>query len=265
MAGSGPGRVLRATNLLYLNDASEGVLGITLIKDLAQRELRAASGVDLQFLNRLLYWLESPMLYETGVYVLCFSQLGDDLSQWRGYTPHGRGIALGIDIGILVSRMQQLGAGWTFQNCRYTTEAQQSWANAILTRLRRLAAAQHDPYKRNEHFDLTIGGNLEGVLQTAALMKDQAFAGEQELRFISPRLRQDDPRIKFRAAKSTIIPYIDFSLVLDAGASLPAANVVIGPGPTQRLTHAAVSYAMVRYGFARGVNYRPSPIPYREL
>jgi hypothetical protein len=262
-------KVLRATSLHYLNDASEGVLGLSLLQDLARREQEHATGPDRQFLEELVWWLDSPPLRDPyAVYVLCFSEKGDDLSQWRGYTPHGRGISLGIDVGVLVRRMQQLGSGWTFQNCRYKKTAQLAWANAILERLRRAVSEAPEARRGREYFMGAISSELQGILQTAALMKNEAFIDEREVRFISPAIRYDDPRVKFRAGKSTIIPYIDFPLVQNPqnpDDRLLSVDVVVGPGPTQRLAHEAVTHVMRHHRLAGAVNFRSSPIPYREL
>jgi len=103
---------LRATGIHYLNDASESELGFSIIRNLAQEELKSSSGTDREFLSYFLWWVENRYVLGAGsVYVLCFSEACNQLSQWRGYTPHGRGVCLGIDIRILVQRMQLMGPG----------------------------------------------------------------------------------------------------------------------------------------------------------
>jgi len=256
-------KTLRATSLDYLNDESEGELGIALIREVAAEQRKTADATAGAFLETLLFWIDNKYLRGNGsVYVLCFSERPDQLSQWRGYTPHGRGICLGIDIGILVRRMQQLGTGWTFQNCRYNRDSQFGWATAIVNRMRRQApSAPSDP----NDFDLVIARNMSDIIGVAALMKDEAFADEREVRFISPMIPHHDPRVKFRASKSTIIPYIDFPLVEGPDESIEQMELWIGPGPAQRLTHAAGARVMARHQLAKGVGYYPSKIPYREL
>jgi hypothetical protein len=259
--------LLRATSLQYLNDASEGVLGISLIRETALRECKHSGGIDRTFLETLVSWLEGPMLLDTGtVYVLCFSEKRDDLSQWRGYTPHGRGMCFGIDVSLLSERMgRQPGGGWTIHNCRYGKQAQQAWANNIL-KLMRLRAIQNHISGRDpqEHFYSVIGSSMQGLMQTIALIKNDSFSNEKEVRLISPVIRHEDPRVKFRPGKSTIIPFVEFQLA-PPSEPLSSVDVHIGPGPTQPLAHAAVSYVMERYPFARAVHYWPSPIPYREV
>jgi hypothetical protein len=257
---------LRATSLNYLNDESEGELGISLIRDAALQEQQQASGRGKEFLELLVSWLDKDYLRELGaVYALCFSERRDQLSQWRGYTPHGRGICLGIDIGVLVQRMQQIGTGWTFQNCRYQKPSQKTWARAILSRLMREATEEPSSNPRSQHFQEVINRNMPDVVRVAALMKNESFVDEMEVRFISPMFRHDDPKVKFRPGRSTIVPYIEFDLVERPEDRLPSIDVLIGPGPSQRLTHAAATYVMQRHQLSVAVNYCSSSIPYREL
>ena len=61
-------------------------------------------------------------------------------------------------------------------------------------------------------------------------MKHSAFEGEQEWRLISPLMMYSDGANKFREAKSTLVPYREFSLIHDAG-KLGFEKLLIGPTP----------------------------------
>jgi hypothetical protein len=108
---------LWATNVHYLNDSSESELGLNLMRQVGEEARKTAKGIDAEFLAYFADWLDGRVFESASVYVLCFSEARNQLSQWRGYTEHGRGICLSIDSGLLVRRMQAYG--WTFQNCRY--------------------------------------------------------------------------------------------------------------------------------------------------
>ena len=258
---------LRATALDYMNDASEGTTGFSRIKAVAEEELRTATGLDRALLEKLIWWLDNRYITVAGsVYLLCFSQAWDQLSQWRGYTPHGKGMCIGFPATYLWNRMQQVGPGWTFQNCRYTQASQMGFARAVVGRIRGRAAAQG--LSSTSHADLVtvINEEAHAIFQTAALMKNAAFAEEQEVRFISPVIADSDPRVCFRAGRNSIVPYIEFRLVENERDLMPCSiELGIGPGPMQALTHRAAAHAVARYAFAQGTHYRPSIIPYREL
>jgi hypothetical protein len=260
-------KVLRATSVNYLNDASEGALGQSLIYTRAMQELQGASGVDREFLAVLINRVQNQVMWSMAgaVYVLCFTEKSDDLNQWRGYTPHGRGVCLGIDLSVLVSRMQQMEAGWTIQDCKYEQAAQVALVNAMLSRMRDSALREHAQDKRAEHFAQVIYSNMGALLQVTAQMKNQAFKDEREVRLISPLIDYRDPRVKFRAGQTTVIPYIEFPLLQSAEDVLPSIDVCVGPGPTQSLAHAAAAQVTLRHNISRAVSYRRSIIPYREL
>ena len=116
---------LWASNVHYLNDSSESELGLGIMEQVASEARKLADGIDAEFLTFFLEWLENRVFEGASVYVLCFSEARDQLSQWRGYTAHGRGVCISIDSMLLVSRMQALG--WTIQNCRYNRKSQLAW------------------------------------------------------------------------------------------------------------------------------------------
>lgn len=260
-------KVLRATKLEYLNDAAEGITGFSRIREAVDQDARAATGIERALLEKLSWWIDHRYLVVPGsVYVLCFSQARDQLSQWRGYTAHGRGISLGIPVDFLVPRMQQVGSEWRFQNCRYSLASQMSFARAVVARVR--TRAKEEQLNSTAHADLVSVINKEAqlIFQTAALMKNDAFSQEAEVRFISSIIGESDPRVRFRAGRTSIVPYIEFRLADDQSQEIPTdVEVGIGPGPTQELAHNAVAQVATCLRLARAVNYWRSIVPYREL
>lgn len=83
---------LWATSVHYLNDASESELGISLIRTAAESAAAGTSGVDKEFLAYFLGWLNHSFVTYSSVYVLCFSEAQNQLSQWRGYAPVNGGL-----------------------------------------------------------------------------------------------------------------------------------------------------------------------------
>jgi hypothetical protein len=255
---------LRATSLYYLNDASEGALGPTILRRRALEASAKATGADKEFLEELVRWLDLwPVAI--GVYVLCFSVTRDDLSQWRGYTPHGRGLALGIDVLELNKRARELGPGWLLQNCIYDPICQQAIMDGLLDDLRGAAAAAAPRIQPRRRFTEVARLKLEVIAQTWAIMKDKSFDKEREVRLVSPLIMQNDRAVKFRPGRTTIVPYIEVPLIGKDGGLTPEISIIVGPGPSQRLTHDAVAQVMSRHPIARAVNFYCSPIPYREL
>lgn len=256
-------KALWATNVHYLNDASESELGLDIMKQVAIEARRSATGVDHEFLDFFLEWLDARVFEFASVYVLCFSESHNQLSQWRGYTAHGRGICISVDSAVLVERMQALG--WTFQICRYNRASQLAWGESILSRLRREATSNKPRVSdKAQRFDAVLSDNLSDLLQVAATIKNEAFIEEREVRFISPMIDNADNQVSHRVGKTTMIPYVEFPLVEEEG-SLAIHEVMIGPSPTQHLTHTAVEAILRQNRVATPFTVSTSGIPYREL
>ena len=255
---------LWATNVHYLNDSSESELGLNLMRQVGQEARKTAKGIDAEFLAYFADWLDGRVFESASVYVLCFSEAHNQLSQWRGYTEHGRGICLSLDSGLLVQRMQAYG--WTFQNCRYNRDSQLTWAEAILSRMRREAAASCVGLEgdKKKGFDPVLQNCLSDLLQVAATIKNDAFAEEREVRFISPMINAADERIGYRAGRTALIPYVSFRLV-DGEDDLAIHEIMVGPSPTQHLTQSAITGLVKQKRLREPCIVSLSRIPYREL
>jgi hypothetical protein len=77
---------LWSTQLSCLNDATELLYPIELLRQKAHHRLSAPTTPRLEFLLKaIVAGLAAPQVATEGRFVACFSEDGDDLSQWRGY------------------------------------------------------------------------------------------------------------------------------------------------------------------------------------
>ena len=75
-----------STQLGCLNDGSELVYPIELLQTKAKEQLAASTVPEVTFLlERIVSGLAASSILTEGRFVACFSEDGDDLSQWRGY------------------------------------------------------------------------------------------------------------------------------------------------------------------------------------
>ncbi len=257
-------KVLWATNIRYLNDSTESELGLSLTRRVADEARRTAEGIDSEILTYLIEWLDRPRSQAASVYVLSFSEAHNQLSQWRGYTKYGQGVCLSVDSWLLVNRMQ--AQGWTLQNCRYNETSQLAWADAILARIRREAAAGYSGIEEDKTngFETVLRKTLSDLLQVAATIKHDAFVQEQEVRFISPMIDVSDDRVGYRSGKTTRIPYVKFAL--SAGEDdLLIQEIMVGPGRTQHPIQLSIVDALKENRVNGSCVVSLSEIPYREL
>src|SRR5262249_47518976 len=94
-------RSLWTTSIIHLNDSAEYKYALALAHLKIVSKLETCEGKDRQFYERILSSL-GPMKHFT-LYVGSFSELGDSLSQWRGYTHNGVGFSVGFKDSYLQS------------------------------------------------------------------------------------------------------------------------------------------------------------------
>ena len=255
-----------ATNIRYLEDSSESALGLTRVRQVAEEARENSTGIDTEILAYLIEWLDSPKSESASIYVLSFSQDHNKLSQWKGFTTHGQGVCLSINSMVLVKRMQ--AQGWAFQNCRYNRTSQLTWADAILSRIRREAATNYSGIEegKKKGFDTVLQNCLPDLLQVAATIKHDAFVDESEVRFISPMINISDDRVSYRTrpGRMTRIPYVEFRLAEDE-ENLSFEEVMVGPGPEQHLVQSSIMASLKESGVKAPLRVSLSDIPYREL
>jgi hypothetical protein len=255
-----------ATNIRYLEDSSESELGLARIRQVAEEARTTSTGIDAEILTYMIEWLDGLTSESASVYVLSLSKDHNKLSQWKGFTTYGQGVCLSIDSVLLVKRMQV--QGWTFQNCRYNQMSQLTWADAILSRIRREAATKYSGIEEEKKkvFDTVLQNCLPDLLQVAAMMKHRAFVDESEVRFISPMININDARVSYRArpGKATRIPYIEFRLADDM-ENLSIDEVMVGPGPEQHLVKSSIITSLKENDVRAPWRVSLSDIPYREL
>jgi hypothetical protein len=256
-------RSLWATNIRYLNDSSESELGLKLMRQVAEEARATSRGIDSDILSYLIEWLDSPRSEAASVYVLSFSEAHNQLSQWRGYTTYGQGVCISLGSDHLVRRMQ--AQGWTFQNCRYNPASQLTWAEAILSRIRREAATTYTGVEAEKKscFTAVLQNCLSALLQVAATIKHGAFAQEREVRFVSPLISIADHKIRYRRGRTTQVPYVEFSLA-EGDDDLVIQEIMVGPSPRQQGMQTSITNALEQARvLSRGVTV--CSIPYREV
>ena len=217
-------RALWSTMSRYLNDTSE----FRLAQRLAQEIILSYREKESDRVKRLLlgHLLKAVDRAGINVCVCSFTPNGDLLSQWRAYSGAGTGYSIGFDTAYLKAFADHYD--YILAPCLYDTAEQLNFLGGIIEDT--LAENLADYEKNGEPSEFRIGGNLRYYLHRYALMiKDKAFAEEQEWRLISRPVTYTSDRVGFRSGKSTIVPYEALSF-LDDGR-MPIIRVIVGPSP----------------------------------
>ncbi len=253
-------RELWATHIYYLNDHSEYVGTFDLVTRLLPRRTVIRELLpSVPHLHKAVMQLHP---YERGrppsIFVTCFSEDRDDLSQWRGYTKPGDGYALGFDRARLQARAAD--AGYRLVKVEYGEKGIPASEFPLIPLLQnfftRYAQTGEDTAERAEE---AVAWLRLQVQDLAPYMKHWAFHGEQEWRLISQPYDDMTTKFEFREAASFLVPYVKFDLTTVGTEDIP--ELVIGPGPNSQLAQQA-AMTMARHN---GINISSmeAQAPYR--
>lgn len=226
-----------ATNINYLNDWREFREFVTPFLERFQDQTTH------QFLDNI-FRMNSKL-----VYVCSFSAKKDDLSQWRGYSPRANGFSIGFNRSKLRNLLPE-GELFELKKCEYDPRQRETEIQTIIDNTVRDNAP--DPPNLT-----TI---ISKITVLAPYRKNSAFRDEDEWRMVK---FVKDEEVKFREAKTLIVPYTEIDLTNKDG-NLPIETIFVGPTPYMAESKLSLELFLIKNGLSN-VLVRGSDIPYREL
>lgn len=253
-------RELWATHIYYLNDHTEYAGTFEMVKSLLPRRTIIRNLLpSLPHLEKALTELHP---YERGrlpcIFVTCFSEDRDDLSQWRGYTQPGGGYALGFDQARLQARAEV--AGYRLVKVEYGQEGLAASELQLIPLLEKFITEypKTGPDTPQRAQDAVASLRLK-IQEFAPYMKHWAFHGEREWRLISPPYDDITTKFEYRQGASFLVPYLKFDLGNPKFEDIP--EVVIGPGPNSQLAQQAAMTLALQNGI--NISSMRAQAPYR--
>ncbi|MFE5786083.1 DUF2971 domain-containing protein [Rhodococcus erythropolis] len=291
-------QTLWATDAIYLNDTREIRYGIKKFKqvlnsytptnDAESWAVRAAS-VQIDDIEKSLYDGDSRR-----VYVTCFSEKSDSLSQWRGYGSSGSGFAIGFDRKLLAdlrydvesvvdplkiihtSMRDDLESAMSsivdpFGIDRFNSKSIVGWAKTFdvypVEYGNKKARSACDSLVESIVEDRSITGLPKqwpqifiatvGV-ERLCLIKDKSFKDEREWRVVVAEfLRKPIPEFRSNATLG-VVPYIVLKLPPNA-----IKSIVVGPGRHANIRGESVKQLLAQLGIA-DVEVINSEVPFRS-
>lgn len=251
-----------AGSIHYMNDAMELVSACDAIEELLAPLIAFGKDTDLRrdFARSMVEWI-GRLRGDTNrsVFVFSLSESESLLSQWRSYTPHGKGVSIGFRPQLLHSMRDS--SGFRLAKCVYDAAEQLALLNDLFEKL--WETARQQPFNGKPYAPLPPNTNIfemyaSDIYQVLALIKHSAFREEQEWRLISP-LHHDLANCEIRAGKSMFVPY----LPIDLGAQKPTfARVVLGPTSHKELSMASLWAYLAKEKISSALTH--CNIPYRE-
>lgn len=222
------------TEYTYLNDSMELSYGLNLVIEVID-QLKQIN-YSYKWINE---WFSLLRIYVVNrpeeLYVSCFSEVGDQLSQWKGYGDFGKGFS----IGFTTSELSRSKRKFPYCNIRfgkviYNTLIQKKIVNdEINSTIKSIS----DYYTDINHIDLLSESAraLAYFLRNKAIFfKSSLFEEEREWRCIyinSERSEEKRQLVKFRTNNNVLIPFME----LDIGPSaqkrnwaLPITEIIVG-------------------------------------
>ncbi len=207
-------RKMWCSNVVYTNDPAEATYGQDVLDDVAKTD----RDLKLQGLREV--------LAELDCYITSFSGDADLLPQWRAYCRNGRGVAIGVDAGVLRRRPSLILA-----RVIYEKRQQRQFVTDMMDVFRQpLLAARYDKARRRRLMD-ALGLYL--VIVRSALKSD-TYESEREYRLfdvLSSDRSVHTTQLAFRASGGVVIPYFEADLTASTSesASQPFREVRVGP------------------------------------
>jgi Protein of unknown function (DUF2971) len=269
--------VIRATHISFMNDASEYLHAVSLLRE-AIAEIRATENDPLR--TSLLNEINDPVALtrpqDVGPYfVACFSAKENSLNQWRAYGRGEGGFSIGFDPMKLDQRILKLNGMLSPVN--YDLSEQSNLVRELLrwglSEYQRVAPSvpvdQRDKHRRDwAHMFLWRAA------AAAPIIKNPAFAEEGEWRLIHLPLFKED--IRFIPRQTGLSPFTELRLGEPQTGSterlarlgrelpdrLPIKKMWSGPGRATDTSLLAGRTLLEQMNYD-GVSLEASKIPYR--
>lgn len=259
-------RKVWASHAYYLNDSKEILYACEVLRSVLSQCISDHQNDERQFLEQFTKWLETFPINPYHIFIFSLSEERSLLSQWRSYTPHGKGVSLGFSTHILNRILQS--QGFRLAKCLYKHEEHRELMNSLLEKmlvtfrqnLPHLDTTKSYPPQKYHSFLEGFRGDL---LRVFAIIKHSAFEEEREWRIVSPYFEKYTvPEIKFREGSSMLMPFIEIDLSSDNGEQELFEEVVLGPSQHASLSMSALSSYLSNKKACK--NTGNSNIPFRK-
>jgi len=259
---------LWSTQIACLNDAKEFVYTIDEIagrvrKELAERAAKpnhAADDIDF-LLSRIEHGLVTAATQTEGVFVCCFSEDGDDLSQWRAYSGGEGGYAIEFD----ARGVRDLAPAHNSYLLRveYDPRNHDTLIGDMIKWTKHFFAdglAKKRAPSREEWSQEFLECWTNHIRFFVPCIKHPTFSAEREWRVVHYFQDADIPLMEYRQRQSMMTRHVPLSF----GAKLPVTGVRVGPARHKELSKVGAGDLLRTHGYgAASNNITETAIPYR--
>jgi hypothetical protein len=265
-------KTIWASKIHYLNDSKEFALALDLASDELTKRINAATSQGdrsrLELLRGTIYTIA-----EVNTCVCCFSELGDALSQWRGYGGGNAGFSVGFTREWFTRVKETLGL--SLRCCIYDPEYQQRLIQDEIDEFFATNADKEPDYwdrnrgyvdpDRPRTFKVSRHAGNDFATRLALIaprIKHKSFEDEREWRLVAATVSAHE--LHHRPGRSILIPY--YKIPMGDGDKIDSIReIVVGPTPHPDLSAASVRSLAIAAGLDRkGLKIRTTSIPFRN-
>lgn len=194
-------------------------------------------------------------------FATCFSEVEDDLGQWRGYGGGQCGYAIGFDSEKLLEALSLRRTGSILAPMNYDEPKQQFLVEDVIANAQRYFLDGVKKFSDTERWATEFISAFSWELDVyASILKHPKFAGERERRIITGFRDEDLSHLIFLQKQTLLARHLPINLCLDTGL-LPITRIFVGPGPAQRVSQVGVGTLLKQKGYDLPIAI--SAVPYR--
>ena len=195
------------------------------------------------------------------LFVACFSEVEDDLSQWRGYGGGQCGYSIGFDLETLLQVLPARRPEALLLPMNYDTDHQQFLVKEVIKKAKQFFLDRLSKFQNAEKWAAELIAAFDRELHIfACLFKHPKFASERERRIVATFVEEDLPSLTFVQKSTLLARHLPLDLRTPNG-KLPITRVCVGPGPAQRASQVSVGTLLKQHGY--DVPIEISSVPYR--
>lgn len=248
------------SHLRFSNDDAEFVHGVQFVDD-ELKALAKASRADKErgeLIRRIRSLLQEQR--EQAIFICCFCEQDNLLSQWRGYADNGGGVSIEFDAPGFrqLSGEDSSARGLTrLWRVVYKEESQ-----------RKIVRSAIDfPYGGSMKLDDRVGYVRDALSFFLPTFKSSGFIDEKERRLIFTPGPANPPSTRFRVRGGLVVPYVRMREIGrdppgPTPTRLPIRRVLVGPGQYRELNRQSLRMVLDANGYD-GVAVDVSNIRYR--
>jgi len=248
------------THSQYSNDDEELTHGFAVVQEtIGELLAKARSKRRKDYLENVKNIIKSPL--SKGVYICCFCEKDNLLSQWRSYSANGNGVSLGFkpDGFSYITGPDSPPSGLVrLWKVFYERPKQKNLVKLALE------FAYKDKNEPSQNFAKRAQQAADAIQFFIPTFKNQDFEDEKEIRLIFTPFPNSTIKPQFRVSRGMLVPYYSLKELHGSPSprQLPITSLCVGPSVNKHLNLESVKMLLTKIGYFQ-VAVGSSDTPYR--